>query len=63
MNLMRHMLPLVALLAMLAMSLPLARLPRNALVGLGGGLFVLVMLEFYHQVLMFHAFRFGYWVS
>ncbi len=63
MNIMRHMLPVVALLAMLAMSLPLAQLPRNALVAVSGGLFVLVALEFYHQVLMFQAFRFGYWVS
>lgn len=63
MNIMRHMLPLVALLAMLAMSLRLERLPRNALVAVSGGLLVLVMLEFYFQVQMFHAFRFGYWVS
>lgn len=62
-NLMRHMLPLVALLVLLAMTLPLSKLKQQtagiiALVLLG-----LVYLQFHFQMEMFHAFKFGYWVS
>ncbi len=63
MNIMRHMLPVVALLAMLAMALPLGRLERPWAYALGGALLALVAIEFFGQFLMFAEFRYGYWVS
>ena len=62
-NIMRHMLPVVALLTLLAMSMPLSRLRRAPAGAIALGLLALVYLQFHFQMKMFDAFKFGYWVS
>ena len=62
-NIMRHMLPLVALLILLVMTLPLSKLKQQTAGAIALGLLALVYLQLHFQVKMFHAFKFGYWVS